>query len=187
MDASRYPAPHGPATGAHVQLQRETPEVMRRDVKSTVGAASLLVIAAAFLAVGWIGLTDPRVLLDPLGIQLPSEQAVAVARATAISEARATYGGMHVAMGLFFLVGVVLGRVRGVALAVALVYLAGLVAGRGVAIALDGPPQPLAWALLVVEALGVLVLGAALLKRRRLARPAPATAPPSAAPPTPAE
>jgi hypothetical protein len=143
---------------------------MRRPVKSFVGAACLLVIAAAFLGIGWLGITNPTVLLDPLGIQLPSLQTAAVARATAFSEARATYGGLLMALGLLFLTGVFIGRVRGVALAVALVCLCGLVAGRGVSLALDGAPTYLAWLLLAVEALGVLVVVAALLKRRRVAQ-----------------
>jgi len=143
---------------------------MRPDVKSSVGAATLLLISAVFLGVGWIGLTDPAVLLDPLGIGLPSHQAEAVARATALSEARATYGGMHFALGLFFLGGVFFGRVRGIALTVALVYLTGLVTGRGVSIALDGMPTPVALGLLVVEAVGALAVLGALWKRRRVAR-----------------
>jgi Domain of unknown function (DUF4345) len=145
---------------------------MRRPVKSFVGAASLLVIAAAFLGVGWFGITNPPVLLDPLGIQLPSLQTEAVVRATALSEARATYGGLLMALGLLFLAGVFIGRVRGVALAVALISLCGLVAGRGVSLALDGAPTYLAWLLLAVEALGVLVVAAALLKRQRVGRAA---------------
>lgn len=157
---------------------------MRPLVKSTVGAASLLIIAAAFLAVGWIGLTQPWVLLDPLGIQLPSHQVEASARATAMSEARATYGGMHFAMGLFFLGGVFIARVRGIALTVALVYLAGLVTGRGVGLALDGPPAYFAWLLLATETVGVLIVAGALWKRRRLSRAAarPPAAPAPAAP-----
>lgn len=143
---------------------------MRPSVKSLVGAATLLLIAAAFLAVGWLGLTTPHVLLDPVGIALPSMQAEPVARATALSEARATYGGMHFAMGLFFLAGVLFGRVRGIALTVALVYLTGLVTGRGVSLALDGMPQPMALGLLVVEAIGILLVLSALWRRRGLAK-----------------
>lgn len=163
---------------------------MRRPVKTTVGAASLLIVSAVFLGVGWIGLNDPEVLLDPVGIQLPSEQAEAVARATAMNEARATYGGMHVAMGLFFLGGVFVGRVRGIALTVALVYLTGLVTGRGVSIALDGPPALAGWLLLAGEVAGIVLVASALWKRRRLARdaarpPAPPVPPRAPAPASP--
>lgn len=157
------------ARARHRELQRRPAEAMRPHVRSRVGAATLLIVAAVFLAVGWIGITEPRVLLDPLGIQLPSDQALRVARATAMSEARATYGGMHLALGLLFLAGVVLARARGAALAVAFVYLAGLVAGRSTSVALDGSPAPVGWVLLAIEALGLLLVGGALWKRWRLA------------------
>lgn len=175
------------ARARHRELQRRPAEAMRPHVKSSVGAATLLIVSAVFLGVGWIGITEPRVLLDPIGIQLPSEQALRVARATAMSEARATYGGMHLALGLLFLAGVVLGRVRGAALAVAFVYLAGLVAGRGTSIALDGTPAPVGWLLLGIEALGLLLVGGALWKRWRLARAARRSARSAAAPAPPRE
>jgi hypothetical protein len=144
-------------------------------MKSTVGAATLLLISAAFLGVGWLGLTDPRAVLGPVGFSLGN--------ATAMNEARANYGGMHVTMGLFFLCGVFVGGVRGVALSVALLFLGGLVVGRGVSISLDGPPEaPLAWGLLAVEAVGVLLVLSALLKRRRVARQPIRKAPPPGAP-----
>ena len=156
-------------------------------VKSTVGAATLLLLAGAFLGVGWIGLTDPAALLDPVGIELPSQQAAASARATAMNEARATYGGMHVALGLFFFGGVFLRRVRGIALTVALVYLSGLLVGRGVSLRLDGSPEPIAWVLGAVELVGLLLVFSALVRRWRLARNATrGAAPPSPPAPEPA-
>lgn len=154
-------------------------------MKSTVGAATLLVLAGAFLGVGWIGLTDPAALLGPVGIELPSVHSAVAARATAMNEARATYGGMHFALGLFFFGGVFLRRVRGIALTVAFVYLTGLLVGRGVSVRLDGSPEPIAWALGAVELVGWLLVLSALVRRWRLARRATRTVPSSPPPSAP--
>jgi len=146
-----------------------------------IGTVTLLLVAATFLAIGWVGLTMPAMLLEPLGIELRS--------ATAMNEARANYGGMHFAMGLLFLAGALSGKVRGIALTVALVFLSGLVVGRGVSVALDGFPEELTpWILLGAEILGLMLLMGALLKRRRVmkaltrakAEPAAETAAPAA-------
>lgn len=134
----------------------------------------MLVIGAAFCGVGYLGLVAPTALLVPLGLDwstLPE---------AARNEITANYGGMHAAMGLFFVLAAFIPSIRLGALLAAATFLIGLVVGRLTAIVRDGLPGPMPLALVLVELMGVLITVGAIVKRN-----APAT--PSPAPPQPAQ
>ncbi|HYG80727.1 MAG TPA: DUF4345 domain-containing protein [Pyrinomonadaceae bacterium] len=120
--------------------------------------ACLAVAALAFLAVGVGHLVAPLAMVEPVNLDLRG--------VNAFNEIRANYGGMHFLMGLFFLSGVFLTKVRWAALAALAVFTSGLVLGRVVSVVADGPPGTFIWLLLV----GELVVAAAawfLLGRAR--------------------
>lgn len=118
--------------------------------------ACLAVAALAFLAVGLGHLVAPRAMVEPVNLELRG--------VNAFNEIRANYGGMHSLMGLFFLSGVFLAKVRRAALAALAVFTSGLVLGRVVSVFADGSPGAFIWLLLA----GELVIAAAawLLLRR---------------------
>lgn len=121
--------------------------------------ATLLLSGAALLFVGWTGLTAPQELMDPLGVPLASIDAR--------NEMRAAYGGMHAALGLFFVVAALRTGLRTVGLWVALCFMGGLVAGRTVSAFVDGMPGPFVLRLWAVEALATLAAAIALGSGRR--------------------
>jgi uncharacterized membrane protein YjjP (DUF1212 family) len=100
------------------------------------------------MAVGWSGITAPEELLGAVG--------VALQRPDGFSEARATYGGMHVAVGGFLVAGAFTPALRRTALVVATAFFGGLVGGRALSLALDGTPNPFVLRLFLVEAAGAL-------------------------------
>jgi 4-amino-4-deoxy-L-arabinose transferase-like glycosyltransferase len=100
---------------------------------------------------------------------------------------------MHFAMGLFFVLSALVGRLRAGGLLAALAFLTGLVSGRITSFVRDGVPDGTGGAimlgLLAAEMIGLLLIVGALLKRRAPA-PAPvvvATPPPPPPPVSPVE
>jgi Domain of unknown function (DUF4345) len=165
------------------QLQGARREGMRRDVNTRAGMIVLVLIGLVFCGVGWTGLTRPDVLMEPVGIALSDRRS--------LNEVTATYGGMHFAMGLFFVLSALVGRLRVGGLLAALAFLTGLVSGRVTSFVRDGIPEGTGGAimlgLLAAEMIGLLLIVGALLKRRA---PAAATVtaaplPPAAPPPVP--
>jgi hypothetical protein len=123
-------------------------------------AQTALVLAGAGLVlVGVTGLTQPHAVLAPLGIPLPGP--------SALSEARANYGGMHVGMGLFFLAGATRPALRTAALVAAAAFMGGLLVGRIVSAAVDGVPDAFVGFLFTTELAGTALAVAALVRGRR--------------------
>lgn len=114
---------------------------------------ALLLCAAVWLSVGAPGLLRPALLLEPVGVALEGPDAS--------SEARALYGGLHLALGGLYLIAVVRPRLHRPLLGLWTLLVGGLVAGRLVSLAVDGPPLGLARVLLALEVLG-LAAGAAV-------------------------
>jgi hypothetical protein len=135
----------------------------------------LLVIGLAFCGVGYLGLVAPHALLGPVGIEWDT------LGNSAQNELTATYGGMHTAMGIFFVIAAFVPAIRFGALVAASAYLSGLVVGRLVSLVRDGIPGPMPLALVLVELMGVLITVGAVVKRN-----APAT-PPALVPAPPAQ
>lgn len=162
---------------------------MRRGVNARAGIGALLVIGLAFGGFGYLGLTAPEVLMAPVGLTW------ATLSATTQNELTATYGGMNLAMGVFFVIAAFVPAIRAGALLTATALLGGLAAGRIYSLVRLGVPGPMPLAALVVELLGLLLALGALLKRRpaeppprkplstSTASPASPPAAPSPAPP----
>lgn len=88
---------------------------------------------------------------------------------SALNEIRANYGGMHLALGLFFLSEASIRPLRAPALLVAALFTGGLVAGRLVSLVWDGKPNPFVWTLFSVECVGCLVASALYNRTLRMA------------------
>ena len=148
-------------------------------MNTRAGTGALVVVGLAFCGVGYLGLVAPTALLVPLGLDwstLPE---------AARNEITANYGGMHAAMGLFFLVAAFVPAIRLGALLAASSFLVGLVVGRVTALVRDGFSGAMPLALVVVELMGVLITLGAVLKRHAPvpAAPPPEPSPASSAPP----
>jgi hypothetical protein len=142
---------------------------------------ALLVIGLAFCAVGYLGLVAPNAILDPLDLVWKD-----ITSRSARNELTATYGGMHAALGLFFVIAAFVPSIRLGALLAASAFMGGLVTGRIVSLVRDGLPGLLPMALLVVELMGVLLAMGAVLKRRA-PEPAAVPAAPAPVPPQPVQ
>jgi hypothetical protein len=138
---------------------------------------ALLVIGLAFCAVGYLGLVAPNAILDPIDLVWKD-----ITSRSARNELTAMYGGMHAALGIFFVIAAFVPSIRLGALLAASAFLGGLVAGRIVSLVRDGLPGLLPMALLVVELMGVLLAMGAVLKRRSVPEPAAVPAAPAPAP-----
>lgn len=103
----------------------------------------LAIAALAFLIVGIGHLLVPLTMVEPMSIKLQG--------INAFNEIRANYGGMHSLMGVFFLLGVFVTKLRAAALVTLAIFTSGLVLGRMVSIAIDGVPGTFIWLLLVGE------------------------------------
>ena len=122
-----------------------------------LGRIVLLLVGAVLVLVGVNGLVAPRTLLAPVGIPL--------AHASALSEARATYGGMHLGMGLFFVITGINPALRTVGLAAASAFLGGLVFGRMTSAVVDGAPGNFVGLLMATELVGATLALLALVLR----------------------
>ena len=122
----------------------------------------LVVAALAFLMVGIGHLVIPLTMLAPMNIQLGG--------VNGFNEIRANYGGMHSLMGVFFLSGALVTKLRETALMTLAIFTTGLVLGRMVSIAIDGLPGTFIWLLLAGEL--VLAIAVWLLLWRGIRQPA---------------
>ncbi len=103
----------------------------------------------AFVLIGLNTFWDPARSVAPLDLQAST--------ASALSEVRATYGGLQIGIGLFLIVGARRAAVARAALLAQGLMVGGLVAGRLVGWFSDGPPNGLVMGLLALET-GVAVL-----------------------------
>jgi hypothetical protein len=127
-------------------------------MRDAVEIAVLALSGAALVVVGVTGLVSPASLMDPLGITLPT--------VAGRNEIRATYGGMHLGVGLLLLAGAWHREHRRAALWLVVAFLGGLALGRLAGLLADGPPGAFVVQLWVPEALAG-GLAAALLSLRR--------------------
>ncbi|MBM4268452.1 MAG: DUF4345 domain-containing protein [Deltaproteobacteria bacterium] len=118
----------------------------------------LAVTGLVLIATGATGLVDPQALFTPLDLQLEST--------SAHNEMRATYGGLHVAMGLFLVAGALRAGLRRPALWVALAFTGGLTVGRAVSFIVDGSPNEFVYGLWIPEGLAAIVAAALLASGR---------------------
>jgi hypothetical protein len=116
----------------------------------------LALVGAIFLGLGAFN------LFFPVGGMAGFE--IKIATVSALNEIRANYGGMHLAMGLLFISGAFVGKLRVPALLVVALFTGGLVLGRSLSLVLDGLPNSFLWALFALETLGC-VVGSVLVKR----------------------
>ena len=122
--------------------------------RERLAALALFLGGGAVFFIGARSLAAPRAAVEPFGILLLG--------APALSEIRASFGGMHLGVGGFILAAAFLTRLRQPGLLLLLLYMAGLAVGRLVSAALDGAPSSLIWRLLAVEILLVILAAGAL-------------------------
>lgn len=130
--------------------------------RTRVAQICLAVAALAFLMVGIGHLVAPLKMVEPVNIQLRG--------INAFNEIRANYGGMHSLMGIFFLLGAFVPKLRETALITLAIFTSGLVLGRVVSIAIDGVPGTFIWLMLVGELIGAVT--ASLVLRHGSRQPA---------------
>lgn len=119
----------------------------------TLANAVLAINVLGYLWIGLYALVAPGLLLEPVGLVLAG---------TGTVEARATYGGMMLAIACGYGLGLMRAEWRRPALALLLLLSAGLAAGRAIGLALVGPVGWLLWAFLAFEAISAAVAAAAL-------------------------
>lgn len=123
----------------------------------------LLLLGLATLNVAIQGLLDPQAIMD--NVQ------VALGNATARSSVRALYGGVNLALALFWIYAAFKSQREG--LRFALLYTGGFALGRLVGIAVEGMPGDFAVQWLVVESVfALLALALLVLPGRKAQTPA---------------
>ena len=127
--------------------------------RTRVAQLCLAVAALAFLIVGIGHLVVPLTMVEPMNIQLQG--------INAFNEIRANYGGMHSLMGIFFLAGVFVAKLREAALVTLAIFTSGLVLGRMASIAIDGVPGAFIWLMLVGELIGAVIAWSLLWRGSR--------------------
>jgi len=118
----------------------------------------LSVLAACFALVALLAALSPEVLFDPITVDLGHDPA-------GRAEIRAAYLGLFGTAGVCFGVGARRTGWRQPATWAAVLILGGFVAGRLISLGIDGVPNTVAWATVVLESLG-LVIGLFLLRNR---------------------
>jgi hypothetical protein len=118
-----------------------------------VSRLALVLGALGFVGFGAVLLVAPA-LLDVVGLDVRS--------AAARSDVRAVYGGMELGLGFFLASCVSRPTWHHAGLAVQALALSGAVAGRLVSLVLDGAPNRVSLAFLLVEAAGAVLALAAL-------------------------
>jgi hypothetical protein len=120
----------------------------------------LSVCGLVFLGIGIVFTVMPQDMFAPLGLAVPA--------GAPLTELRAVYGGLEVAIGVFLLF---CARRGGVALELGLLLsflsFSGLAAYRGIGMGVDGPQVPIMSALLLAEAAGAIFALSGLLLRAR--------------------
>jgi hypothetical protein len=113
----------------------------------------LLVNALIFAAVGVWGFAAPAHMLSLVEVEIPTQ--------TAVADARAQYGGFSLGTGVFLLVCVVRKEWTAAGLAAGTFTLALFALARGLSAAVDGPVKPLIFALMGSEAAGAVLCAVA--------------------------
>ncbi|MGB5415977.1 MAG: DUF4345 family protein, partial [Polyangiales bacterium] len=120
----------------------------------------LWICALVFLGTAIVFTVMPQEMFAPLGLTVPV--------GAPLTELRAVYGGLEVAIGVFLLF---CARRGGVALELGLLLsflsFSGLAAYRGIGMGVDGPQVPMMSALLLAEAAGAMFALSGLLVRAR--------------------
>ena len=120
----------------------------------------LWICALVFLGTAIVFTVMPQEMFAPLGLTVPV--------GAPLTELRAVYGGLEVAIGVFLLF---CARRGGVALELGLLLsflsFSGLAAYRGIGMGVDGPQVPMMSALLLAEAGGAMFALSGLLVRAR--------------------
>ena len=104
---------------------------------------ALLLGGGTVFVFGVRNLLMPQPTVRPFGILLSGP--------AALSEIRASFGGMHLGVGGFMLAAIIAVPLRRAALLLLALYMGGLAVGRLVSAALDGTPSRFIWGLLVAE------------------------------------
>jgi hypothetical protein len=120
----------------------------------------LWVCGLVFLGIGIVFTVMPQDMFAPLGLAVPA--------GAPLTELRAVYGGLEVAIAVFLLF---CARRGGVALELGLLLsfliFSGLAAYRGIGMGIDGPQVPMMSPLLLAEAAGAMFALSGLLVRAR--------------------
>lgn len=112
-----------------------------------------------FMCVGIIGLIQPALLLNPANIVGTG--------VNALSEMRATYGGLHFGIGLFLLIMSFKKEFEITAFRVMAVAVCGLFFGRVVSLVFDGIPfAPIVIATTLAESIGAIFVIIMMLERK---------------------
>src|SRR6187402_2057685 len=114
-------------------------------------------MALAFCKTGIESLIDPQAVLAQVGIVLDN--------ASALSSMRAVYGGLHLVLGLFCLIGIF--RNPEAPLLFVLLYTIGFTVGRLSGILVDGAPNSFVTTWLITEIISGALAGGSLLLVRK--------------------
>ena len=122
-------------------------------MKSTqlISKIFLCLLGAATLNIAFQAIADPQTIMDNVQVTLGN--------ITARNSVRALYGGVNLALGLFWLYAAF--RMRREGLLLALLYTGGFAVGRIMSMVMDGQPEAFAKQWLVVES--VFAIGSAVL------------------------
>jgi hypothetical protein len=128
----------------------------------------LWVCALVFLGIGTLFTVTPQDMFAPIGLVVPD--------GAPLTELRALYGGLEIAIGLFLLL---CARRGGVALELGLMLsfllLSALAVYRGVGMGIDEPQVPLMSTLLILESGGAMFALSGLLALSRFGPPTAST------------
>ncbi len=120
----------------------------------------LWICGLVFLGTGIVFTVIPQDMFAPLGLAVPD--------GAPLTELRAVYGGLEVAIGVFLLFCARRGRVAlELGLLLSFLSFSGLAAYRGIGMGVDGPQVPMMSALLLAEAAGAMFALSGLLLRAR--------------------
>ena len=123
------------------------------------GALFLGMVGLIFVGLGTFNLLFP--VEGMVGFE------IRVSTTSALNEIRANYGGMHLALGLFFVFGAFVPSARLLALLIVALFTGGLVLGRLLSLVVDGAPNSMVWGLFALESVGALVALTLLIYARR--------------------
>ena len=124
-------------------------------------AVVLWVCAVAFLAIGLVFTVMPQEMFRPLGLEVPG--------GAPLTELRAVYGGLELAVGVFLALCARRGEdAQELGLVLGFLLFSGLAAFRGIGMGIDAPQVPIMSALLLSETAGALfaLSGWVILLRR---------------------
>lgn len=135
---------------------------MTTNVESSFAKSRCATLFLAYLALVWVSygialLVSPTILTGLTGIEFTT--------ATAMTEARAMYGGAQIAIGVSALLGILCSAWLKQAVWLQIILTAGLGSTRAIGVLLDGSPDTYTWGALGFE-FSTVILG--LLAYRRV-------------------